>query len=135
MKIAGSGSESGSGSIDQKHGSGSIDQRHGSADQDPHQNVMDPQHCYFPIVMRPMPIATWPRPEPWPSNTTDPPKSFRSDWIQIHNTDLMLRVRIPYCLKFSQSRSSLSRGPLAPPVYMFSWPHIHSKGPKLRAAL
>jgi hypothetical protein len=35
-KIAGSGSES-----------GSISQRHGSADPepDPHQNVMDPQHC------------------------------------------------------------------------------------------
>ncbi len=26
-------------------GSGSISQRHGSADPDPHQNVMDPQHC------------------------------------------------------------------------------------------
>jgi hypothetical protein len=33
-KIAGSESES-----------GSISQRHGSADPDPHQNVMDPQHC------------------------------------------------------------------------------------------
>jgi hypothetical protein len=32
-KIAGSGSEP---------GSGSISQRHGSADPDPHQNVMDP---------------------------------------------------------------------------------------------
>ncbi len=28
-------------------GSGSISQRHGSADPDPHQNVMDPQHCFF----------------------------------------------------------------------------------------
>jgi hypothetical protein len=30
-------------------GSGSISQRHGSADPDldPHQNVMDPQHCYI----------------------------------------------------------------------------------------
>ncbi len=36
MKIEGSGSES---------GSGSISQRHGSADPDPHQNVMDPEHC------------------------------------------------------------------------------------------
>jgi hypothetical protein len=27
-------------------GSGSISQRHGSADPDPHQNVMDPQHCF-----------------------------------------------------------------------------------------
>jgi hypothetical protein len=36
MKVEGSGSES---------GSGSISQRHGSADPDPHQNVMDPQHC------------------------------------------------------------------------------------------
>jgi hypothetical protein len=35
-KIAGSGSGS---------ESGSISQRHGSADPDPHQNVMDPQHC------------------------------------------------------------------------------------------
>jgi hypothetical protein len=26
--------------------SGSFRQRHGSADPDPHQNVMDPQHCY-----------------------------------------------------------------------------------------
>jgi hypothetical protein len=34
MKIEGSGSAS-----------GSISQRHGSADPDPHQNVMDPQHC------------------------------------------------------------------------------------------
>jgi hypothetical protein len=33
MKIAGSGSEV---------GSGSISQRHGTADTDPHQNVMDP---------------------------------------------------------------------------------------------
>jgi hypothetical protein len=37
-KIAGSGSE---------FGSGSISQRHGSADPDPHQNVMDPQHCFL----------------------------------------------------------------------------------------
>jgi hypothetical protein len=33
-KIAGSGSAS-----------GSISQRHGSPDPDPHQHVMDPQHC------------------------------------------------------------------------------------------
>jgi hypothetical protein len=26
-------------------GSGSISQRHGSADPDPHQNLMDPEHC------------------------------------------------------------------------------------------
>jgi hypothetical protein len=38
MKIEGSGSASGS-------ESGSIRQRHGSADPDPHQNVIDPQHC------------------------------------------------------------------------------------------
>jgi hypothetical protein len=38
-KIAGSGSES---------GFGSISHRHGSADPgpDPQQNVMDPQHCF-----------------------------------------------------------------------------------------
>jgi hypothetical protein len=36
IRPPGSGSES---------GSGSIGQRHGSADPDPHQNVMDPQHC------------------------------------------------------------------------------------------
>ncbi len=35
MKIEGSGSAS-----------GSISQMHGSADPDPHQNVMDPQHCW-----------------------------------------------------------------------------------------
>jgi hypothetical protein len=35
MKIAGSGSAS-----------GSISQKHGSADPDPHQNVMDPEHCF-----------------------------------------------------------------------------------------
>jgi hypothetical protein len=29
-------------------GSGSICQRHGSADPDPHQNVMDPEHCQKP---------------------------------------------------------------------------------------
>jgi hypothetical protein len=34
MKIEGSGSAF-----------GSISQRHGSSDPDPHQNVMDPQHC------------------------------------------------------------------------------------------
>ncbi len=26
---------------------GSIGQRHGSADPEPHQNVMDPQHCWI----------------------------------------------------------------------------------------
>jgi hypothetical protein len=36
MKIAGSESEFGSGSISQKHG---------SEDPDPPQNVMDPEHC------------------------------------------------------------------------------------------
>jgi hypothetical protein len=30
-------------------GSGSISQRDGSPDPDPHQNVMDPQHCRKPI--------------------------------------------------------------------------------------
>ncbi len=44
MKIAGSGSES-----------GSICQRHGSADSDPdpHQNVMDPQHWQKPSRRQP----------------------------------------------------------------------------------
>jgi hypothetical protein len=37
--MAGSGSES-----------GSISQRHGSADPDPHQNVMDLQHCSEVII-------------------------------------------------------------------------------------
>jgi hypothetical protein len=34
-------------------GSGSISQRHGSADPDPdpHQNVMDPQHCYLQRII------------------------------------------------------------------------------------
>jgi hypothetical protein len=40
MKIEGSGSSSGSGSE-----SGCISQRHGFPDPDPHQHVMDPQHC------------------------------------------------------------------------------------------
>jgi hypothetical protein len=33
-------------------GSGTIWQRHGSADPhpDPHQNVMDPRHCYVPVI-------------------------------------------------------------------------------------
>jgi hypothetical protein len=39
MKIAGSGSASGS-----VFGSGSISQRHGSPVPDPHQNAMDPEH-------------------------------------------------------------------------------------------
>ncbi len=30
-------------------GSGSISQRQGSADPDPHQNVIDPEHCFFII--------------------------------------------------------------------------------------
>jgi hypothetical protein len=38
MKIAGSESASGSGSISQRHGSA-------GPDPDPHQNVMDPQHA------------------------------------------------------------------------------------------
>ena len=42
MKIEGSGSASGS---ESESGSGSISQRHGSADPEPHQNVMDPEHC------------------------------------------------------------------------------------------
>jgi hypothetical protein len=37
MKIAGSGS-------------GSLVKRHGSANPDPHQNVMDPQHCIQRIL-------------------------------------------------------------------------------------
>jgi hypothetical protein len=41
MKIEGSGSES-----------RSISQSHGSTDPDPHQNVMDPQHC-FKLTLEP----------------------------------------------------------------------------------
>ncbi len=37
-------------------GTGSISQRHGSADPDPHQNVMDSQHCLGHI---PSKIFTW----------------------------------------------------------------------------
>jgi hypothetical protein len=43
MKLAGSGSES-----------GSISQSHGSADPDPHQNVMDPQHWYYLLPWLPV---------------------------------------------------------------------------------
>ncbi len=32
-------------------GSGSISQRHGSADPDPHQNVMDPEHCRQQLLL------------------------------------------------------------------------------------
>ncbi len=32
-------------------GSGSISQMHGSADPDPHQNVMDPQHCLKVVLL------------------------------------------------------------------------------------
>ena len=46
MKIEWSGSES---------GSGSISQRHVSADPDPHHNAMDPEHCFLlpinPVVV------------------------------------------------------------------------------------
>jgi hypothetical protein len=31
-------------------GSGSSSQMYGSADPDPHQNVMDPQHCFFCMI-------------------------------------------------------------------------------------
>ncbi len=34
-----------------KEGSGSISQRHGSADPDPHQNVIDPQHWFLPVLV------------------------------------------------------------------------------------
>ncbi len=44
-KIAGSGSGSGSGSISQRHGSA-------DPDLDPHQNIMDPQHCLKKNQMR-----------------------------------------------------------------------------------
>ena len=32
-------------------GSGSTSQRHGSTDQDPHQNVMDPEHFFSFIIL------------------------------------------------------------------------------------
>jgi hypothetical protein len=49
-KIAGSGSES---------GSGSISQRHGSEDPDPPQNVMDPQHWFLGLPdPHPDPLVT-----------------------------------------------------------------------------
>jgi hypothetical protein len=60
MKITGSGSGS---------ESGSISQRHGSPDPDPHQNVMDQEHClwwttpltstYFPPAEYLGPIPLW----------------------------------------------------------------------------
>jgi hypothetical protein len=43
-KIAGSGCRSGSGSISQRHGSA-------DPDPDPHQNVIDPQHCMKQYVL------------------------------------------------------------------------------------
>jgi hypothetical protein len=52
MKIEGSGSASGS--ISQRYGSDDTD-----PDTDPHQNVMDPQHCHkgLPSVY----VSRWPR--------------------------------------------------------------------------
>jgi len=38
--------------------SGSISQRHGSADPDPHQNVMDPEHCLQVVVHTPSEVKT-----------------------------------------------------------------------------
>jgi hypothetical protein len=32
--------------VGSESGSGSIIQRHGPADLDPHQNVVDPEHCF-----------------------------------------------------------------------------------------
>jgi hypothetical protein len=43
-KIARSGSRTESGSISQRHGSA-------DPDLDPHQNVMDPEHCWKPIII------------------------------------------------------------------------------------
>jgi hypothetical protein len=42
-------------------GSGSIIQRHGSADPDldPHQNVMDPEHCYFCMSIKKLHISAY----------------------------------------------------------------------------
>jgi hypothetical protein len=47
MKIAGSGSES-----------GSTIQRHGSTDPDPHKNFMDPEHKYLGILTKIIPSIT-----------------------------------------------------------------------------
>ncbi len=44
-------------------GSRSISQRHGSADPDPHQHVMDPQHCIFPFFELPITIPPFSVPE------------------------------------------------------------------------
>jgi hypothetical protein len=44
-KTAGPGSASGYGSISQRHESADPD-----PDQDPHQNVIDPQHCFVDVA-------------------------------------------------------------------------------------
>jgi hypothetical protein len=50
-KIAGSRSESGSRSISQRHGSA-------DPDPDPHQNVMDPEHCLNLKVNKTRPVSS-----------------------------------------------------------------------------
>jgi hypothetical protein len=61
MKIEGSGSGSQSGFWSGSQ-SGSISQKHGSADPDtdPHQNVMDPQHCYKDTKTTCRHLKNWP---------------------------------------------------------------------------
>ncbi len=62
-------------------GSGSNSQRHGSADPDPHQNVMDPEHCWGPL--------TW----GWPKAALRYAVSFSSLY---QNTDgWMVRRKLP----------------------------------------
>jgi hypothetical protein len=57
MKIE--GSESGSESISQRHGSA-------DPDPDPHQNVMDPQHCYLQwLIFHQEPRYLEPSPRAW----------------------------------------------------------------------
>jgi hypothetical protein len=58
-------------------GSGSISQRHGSAVPDPHQNVMDPQHCFEP---RTLPLLT--------HLFTVVRESLRAQALKIQNTEV-----------------------------------------------
>jgi hypothetical protein len=62
-------------------GSGSISQRHGSADPDPHQNVIDPEHCKIHCPYQPEGIAWTNSYRVWTEAT------FQLREIRNHNKD------------------------------------------------
>jgi hypothetical protein len=54
------------------YGSRSISQRHGSADPDPHQNVMDPQHCKSGSILAAKMVSITPSPSVTSSANREP---------------------------------------------------------------